>query len=68
MQINVTIEEASVVDAMVEDGSFAMNLLAGLAERKGAIEEICTGDCGSTWHSSVAPFLRKLADALDANT
>lgn len=67
ISVSTTISADTIASEMVNDGRFAMEVLAALADRDDGgdgVREIASGGNGSHYHAEVAPFLRRLADAI----
>jgi hypothetical protein len=68
MKMKVQVKQ--VADLLEEDAEFCLDVLAHLAERKRLSTSIefhfARMHSGSIEHCNVAPFLRRLADELDA--
>lgn len=68
MQVDIDIE--TLVSELRRNPGTIMDALASFAEVDDLMDDklltwISEADCGSTYHSRVAPWLRRLADALD---
>ena len=67
MQVTATVDPHDVAQEMEEDGSFAMDILAVLAEAPDQLfKELRDTGITSEWHEPVPAFLRRLADHLEA--
>lgn len=65
MQVTAEVDPHDVASEMVQDGSFAMDVLAALADNpERALKAISDYGIGCEWHETVPDFLRKLADAI----
>lgn len=64
--MQVTIEANEVAHEMEEDGEFAMDILAHLAEApEKFFREVSINGIGCEWHKPVPEFLRRLAAHLE---
>ena len=63
IQTYVEVSADDVVRGMMDDPEFAMDILAGLADRMDE-SDFAEGDSGSLHHSEVAPYLDRVAQAL----
>ena len=67
MQVTATVDPHDVAQEMEEDGAFALDVLASLAEAPDQLfKELAENGINSEWHAPVPAFLRRLADHLEA--
>jgi hypothetical protein len=70
--MNVEIDIETLVTELRRNPESIMDALASFAEADERMDDklltwIAEADCGSTYHSRVGPWLRRLADALEQN-